>query len=65
MAVINKTSAIKSSTKHLLGIQNLSIQEAKRILDSGKRTQEQINSNPIGALLVVGLEQTYPCKNNN
>ena len=36
MAVINKTSAIKSSTKHLLGIQNLSIQEAKRILDEAK-----------------------------
>ena len=36
MAVINKTTAIKSSTKHLLGIQNLSIQEAKRILDEAK-----------------------------
>ena len=46
-------------------IEDIVQNEAKRILDSGKRTQEQINSNPIGALLVVGLEQTYPCKNNN
>ena len=30
MAVINKTSAIKKSLKHLLGIQNLTIQEAKK-----------------------------------
>jgi len=36
MAVINKTSAIKKSLKHLLGIQNLTIQEAKKILDEAK-----------------------------
>jgi hypothetical protein len=35
--------------------------EAKRMLDSGIRTQEQINKQPIGAMLMVGLEQTYPC----
>ena len=36
MAVIKNTSAIKNSTKHLLGIQNLSIQEAKNILQEAK-----------------------------
>ena len=36
MAVQKKTSAIKSSSKHLLGIQNLSIPEAKKILDEAK-----------------------------
>jgi hypothetical protein len=36
--------------------------EAKRILDSGARTQEQVNKQPIGAMLIVGLEQKYPCK---
>ena len=36
MAVQKKTSAIKSPTKHLLGIQNLSIQEAKTILEEAK-----------------------------
>ena len=36
--------------------------EAKRILDSGARTQEQIDQQPIGAMLIVGLEQNYPCK---
>ena len=36
--------------------------EAKRFLDSGVRTQEQINKQPIGAMLIVGLEQKYPCK---
>ena len=36
--------------------------EAKRFLDSGARTQEQINKQPIGAMLIVGLEQKYPCK---
>ena len=36
--------------------------EAKRILDSGVRTQEQIHKQPIGAMLIVGLEQKYPCK---
>ena len=36
MAVQKKTSAIKSSSTHLLGIQNLSILEAKRILDEAK-----------------------------
>jgi hypothetical protein len=45
-------------------IEDIVQNEAKRILDSGKRTQEQINSNPIGALLVGGLEQTYLCNNN-
>jgi hypothetical protein len=36
--------------------------EAKRILGSGARTQEQIDKQPIGAMLIVGLEQKYPCK---
>ena len=36
MAVIKKKSAIKDYPKHLLGIQNLSIQEAKNILDEAK-----------------------------
>jgi aspartate carbamoyltransferase catalytic subunit len=36
MAVQNNTSAIKSQPKHLLGIQNLSIQEAKKILEEAK-----------------------------
>ena len=36
MAVIKKTSAIKNQPKHLLGIQNLSIKEAKNILNEAK-----------------------------
>ena len=36
MAVRNKISAIKNPPKHLLGIQNLSIQEAKQILKDAK-----------------------------
>ncbi len=36
MAVINKTSAIKKTPKHLLGIQNLTVLEAKKILDEAK-----------------------------
>ena len=36
MAVIKKFSAIKKIQKHLLGIQNLSIQEANLILDEAK-----------------------------
>ena len=36
MAVIKKTSAIKNSPKHLLGIQNLSILEAQKILNEAK-----------------------------
>ena len=36
MAVIKKTSAIKNSPKHLLGIQNLSILEAQKILEDAK-----------------------------
>ena len=36
MAAQKKTSAIKSSLKHLLGIQNLSILEAKKILEEAK-----------------------------
>ena len=36
--------------------------EAKRILDSGFRSQDQIDKQPIGAMLIVGLEQKYPCK---
>ena len=36
MAVVKKISAIKNSPKHLLGIQNLSILEAKRILNEAK-----------------------------
>ena len=36
MAVQKKSSAIKSFSKHLLGIQNLSILEAKKILEEAK-----------------------------
>ena len=36
MAVIKNTSAIKDAPKHLLGIQNLSIIEAKNILNEAK-----------------------------
>ena len=36
MAAIKNTSAIKNSQKHLLGIQNLSILEAKNILNEAK-----------------------------
>jgi len=36
MAVVKKFSAIKKIQKHLLGIQNLSIQEASLILDEAK-----------------------------
>ena len=36
MAVIKKFSAVKKIQKHLLGIQNLSIQEAKQILEEAK-----------------------------
>ena len=36
MAILKKKSAIKDYPKHLLGIQNLSIQEAKNILDEAK-----------------------------
>jgi len=36
MAVIKKTSAIKNQPKHLLGIQNLSVKEAKNILNEAK-----------------------------
>ena len=42
MAARKNTSAIKNPPKHLLGIQNLSIQEAKRILSEAK---EFINLN--------------------
>ncbi len=36
MATIKQTSAIKNSQNHLLGIQNLSISEAKKILEEAK-----------------------------
>jgi aspartate carbamoyltransferase catalytic subunit len=36
MAVTKNTSAVKSPLKHLLGIQNLSISEAKKILNEAK-----------------------------
>ena len=36
MAVIKNTSAIKNQPKHLLGIQNLFILEAKHILEEAK-----------------------------
>ena len=36
MAIIKKFSAVKKIQKHLLGIQNLSIQEANQILDEAK-----------------------------
>ena len=42
MAARKNTSAIKNSPKHLLGIQNLSVQEAKQILIEAK---EFINLN--------------------
>ena len=37
MAARKKTSAIKTLPKHLLGIQNLSVQEARQILKEAKR----------------------------
>ena len=37
MAVMKNNTAIKNSPKHLLGIQNLSILEAKSILDEAKK----------------------------
>ena len=37
MAVEKNNTAIKNSPKHLLGIQNLSILEAKAILDEAKK----------------------------
>jgi len=45
MAVQKNTSAIKSQPKHLLGIQNLSIQEAKKILEEAK-TFISLNRSP-------------------
>ena len=36
MAVKKNTLAIKEQTRHLLGIQNLSVQEAKDILEEAK-----------------------------
>ena len=36
MATVKKVSAIKNTPKHLLGIQNLSIIEAKNILNEAK-----------------------------
>ena len=36
MAIEKKVSAIKNSPRHLLGIQNLSVQEAKKILTEAK-----------------------------
>jgi len=45
MAVQKKTSAIKSSSYHLLGIQNLSILEAKKILEEAK-TFISLNRSP-------------------
>ena len=36
MATVKKVSAIKNNPKHLLGIQNLSVQEAKKILNEAK-----------------------------
>ena len=36
MATTKKVSAIKKPPKHLLGIQNLSVQEAKKILNEAK-----------------------------
>ena len=42
MAVRKKTSAIKNPPKHLLGIQNLSVQEAKQISLGKQYSSEQI-----------------------
>ena len=36
MATVKKVSAIKNTPKHLLGIQNLSVLEAKEILTEAK-----------------------------
>ena len=44
MAARKKTSAIKNPPKHLLGIQNLSIQEAKQILKEAKEFISLIRS---------------------
>ena len=43
MATAKKVSAIKKTPKHLLGIQNLSVQEAKSILIEAKSFEEVIS----------------------
>ena len=45
MAVKKNNTAIKNTPKHLLGIQNLSILEAKAILDEAKKFIELNRSN--------------------
>jgi len=45
-------------------IKNLEIviqSHVNKLLESGKRTQEEINNQPLGALLVIGLEDLFPC----
>ena len=43
MAIEKKVSAIKNSPRHLLGIQSLSVQEAKKILILASSTEIRAN----------------------
>ena len=69
MAVRKKTSAVKNHPKHLLGIQNLSIQEAKQILKEAKEfislnrsTSKKLDENAAQFILQGVLD--YLSKNN-
>ena len=55
MAVKKNNTAIKNSPKHLLGIQNLSILEAKAILDEAKKF---IESTDVNSLAITKLDGT-------
>ena len=57
MAVIKKFSAVKKIQKHLLGIQNLSIQEANLILDEAKNFIKLNRSAPKKLDLLRGKTQ--------
>ena len=59
MAVKKNNTAIKNSPKHLLGIQNLSILEAKAILDEAKKFIE-LNRSSSKKLDVLCLLYTSP-----
>ena len=56
MAVIKKFSAVKKIQKHLLGIQNLSIQEANLILDEAKR--KRLENLPLAGRLATTESDT-------
>tara|TARA_B100000965_G_scaffold400196_1_gene421664 strand:+ start:1142 stop:2086 length:945 start_codon:yes stop_codon:yes gene_type:complete len=57
MAVTKNTSAIKKNPKHLLGIQNLSILEAKKILEEAKKFIKLNRSNSKKLDLLRGKTQ--------